>query len=613
MIITLYNRLFGRKFFNKAFLIYSLATICAIIIIAYIASLNIDISLKNRETKNNEKVLASINACFEQKIAASRSIAVNIYTRSSINSEIVYLMKNGYNKLLEYKYDKLLSGLENKYNGFESYFDSCLYRDKHILSICIYSSTQSDAFVYSNAGLTIHNKDSIITNYIKNRPTNDQGIMIIPSHPVNYLNNSDLMAFTVVYQVTDIFASDIAGHITIDYSLEGIKDEFSKFSNDYKGNVLILTQQGETIFDSSNIYYNNAYPFYSSINNIKNDSYLYENNILATVISSDSGTLAVAILPKKLLEDASNSSCRTIYLISFVCIAITFLLTFIIIKTFSKRIDSLMYGIKSIDSGDFSSRITVKSKQDEISEIAGSFNNMCDHLNTYIEKVYILDIKQKHAQLKALQSQINPHFLYNTLESIRMRALVNGSKDVAEMIYLLSSLFRNSVKEKFFISISEEIKYCKMYLELFNMRFMDNIKLTFDIKEDTANYGIIKHSIQPLIENYIIHGIDTERIDNLLTIRVFKHEDEIYIYIVDNGSGIPEEKLNHIKQYLKNPNVQNSSGLGLTNVNERIMLLFGSRYGIDIYSEYEKGTVVLLKLPAKTREELERNVQNVNS
>lgn len=98
-----------------------------------------------------------------------------------------------------------------------------------------------------------------------------------------------------------------------------------------------------------------------------------------------------------------------------------------------------------------------------------------------------------------------------------------------------------------------------------------------------------------------------------MTIRVFRYEDEIYIYIIDNGSGITEEKLNHIKQYLKNPNAQNSSGLGLKNVNERIMLLFGNCYGIDIYSKYEKGTVVLLKLPAKTREELENNVQNVNS
>jgi len=598
MKVTLYNKIFKRKFFNKVFLIYSLTTICAIIIIAYIASLNIDISLKNREVQNNNKVLTSMNTCFEQKISTSRHIAANIYTNSFIHSEIVYLAKNGYSKHLKYKCDKLLSSLENKYNGFEKYFDSCLYSDKDILGMCIYSSTQSNAFVHSSTGLAVHSKDSVITNYIKNCSTNNHGIIIIPLHKVNYLN-SDTMAFTVVHQIKDNFSSDIVGYIAVDYSLEGINNEFNKYSNDYKGNVLIFTQQGETIYDSSNIYYDKSYPFYDILKNIQNDSYLYENNIVNTATSSDSGTLAAAIIPKKLLEDAKNSSCNKVYLISFVCIALTLLLTFTTMKTFSNRINSLMHGIKCIDSGNLSSRIVVKHKQDEISEIAKSFNNMCDNLNTYIEKVYLLDIEQKQAQLKALQAQINPHFLYNTLESIRMRALVNGSKDVAEMIYLLSSLFRNTVKEKSIISIREEIKYCKMYIELFNMRFMDNIKLVFDVKEDAANYNIIKHSIQPLIENYIIHGISTERLDNSLTIRVFKYENEIYIYIIDNGSGIPEEKLKNINNSLNTPKSSSISGLGLKNVNERIKLFFGNRYGIDIYSEYEKGTVVLLKLPAK--------------
>lgn len=663
MIITFYNKIFKGKFFNKVFLIYSLITICAIIIIAHMASLNIDISLKNKETQNNSKVLTNINVFFEQKISSSKNIAVNTYTNNPIISDIIYLSKNGYNKYIHYKYDKLLNSNENKYNGFENFFDSCLYRDKDIVGICIYSSTQSDAFMYSNRGLTIHNKNPIITDYIKNSWTKDQGIMIIPSHSVDYGDKNDSRAFTVVYQVKDTFSSDIACHIAIDYSLEGINKEFSKYSRDYKGNVLIFTNKGKTIYDSSNLYYNTDCNFYSTLKNLQKDSKLYDKNIIDTVISSHSDTLGAAILPLKLLKNSRNNSSRTIYLISIACITLTLLLTFIIIKTFSKRINLLMHGIKCMDTGNHSSRIVVKNKGDEISDIAKSFNNMCDNLNKYIQKVYVLDIKQKQAQLKALQAQINPHFLYNTLESIRMRALVNGSKDVAQMIYLLSALFRNSVREKSIINISEEIKYCKMYMELFNMKFMDSIKLTFDVKEDTLNYGIIKHSIQPLIENYIIHGINTQRDDNVLTIRVFKYNDEIYIYIIDNGMGIPCKKLNDILKSFKNThiengcnlgingekncdldsnvkkdsdldinsqknsglvpnvekgpdleiNVENDSGLGLKNVNERIGLLFGNMYGIDIYSEYGKGTVVLMKLPAKTREELERNVQFDNS
>ncbi len=606
-----YNKLFAHKFFNKIFIIYSLVTIFAIIVIAYVTSLNMNISLENRETKNNSKILADINSYFDQKITFSRNIAEYIYTSSLLQSEIVYLMNNGYNKHLQYKYDKLLSSPENKFNGFESYFSSCLYMDSDLIGICIYSATQSDAFVYSYTGRTIYNKDSYITKYINGYPKNHQGMMIIPAHPVHYLNNDEsTSAFTIVYQIKDTFSSDISGFITIDYSLEGITREFNKYSNDYKGTVLIFTNQGETIFDSSGTYYNNICPYYNFLKYPQNSSEFYDKNIVSTLTSVNSDTLTASILPKQFIFNSETSAKRRILFISFTCIAVTLIFTFITMLTFSKRINSLMSGIKNINSGNLSGRIAVKNKYDEISEIANSFNNMCDNLNEYIEKVYISDIRQKQAQLKALQAQINPHFLYNTLESIRMRALVNGSKDVAEMIYLLSSLFRNSVKERPIVNICEEIKYCKMYLELFNMRFMDNINVTFDVKEDVLNFGIMKHSIQPIIENYIIHGIDTQRSDNLLTIRIFKHDADIYTYVIDNGNGIEEEKLKKIMQSLESPNLTNNSGLGLSNVNERIRLLFGNRYGIDIFSEYGKGTVVLLRIAAKAREELEDHVQS---
>ncbi len=613
-MVNLYNKIFAHKFFNKIFVIYSLVTICAIVIIAYIVSININISLENRETKSNGKVLADINSYFDQKITASRNIAENIYTNSSLHYEISYLMNNGYSKHLQYKYDKLLSSPENKFNGFENYFSSCLYMDSDLTGICIYSNKQSDAFVYSNTGRTIYNKDSNITKYINAYPKNHQGMMIVPAHPAHY-HNGDVtsLAFTAIYQIKDNFSSDVLGYIAIDYSLDGITKEFNKHSADYKGAVLIFTKQGDTIFDSSDTYYSNTYPYYNILNSPQNSSEFYDKNIVNTLSTVDSGILTAAILPKQLIFKNEASMQKRIFLISFACIAVTLLFTFITMLTFSKRINSLMSGIRNINSGNLSGRITVKNKYDEISDIANSFNNMCDNLNEYIEKVYMSDILQKQAQLKALQAQINPHFLYNTLESIRMRALLNGSKDVAEMIYLLSSLFRNSVKEKSIVGINEEIKHCKMYLDLFNMRFMDNIKVTFDVKDDVLNYGIIKHALQPLIENYIVHGVDTERPDNLLTIRIFIHDGDIFIYVIDNGNGIEEEKLHRIRQSLTNPDLSASPGLGLSNVNERIMLLFGNKYGIDVFSEYGNGTVISLKIPAKTREELENLVQGINS
>ena len=609
LINNIYTKIFKHKFFNKVFAIYSLATICAIVIIAYMAILNINNSIKSREAEINVKALTYGNNYFEKKISSSRNIVEHIYTTNSLHSEIVYIMNNGYNKHLEYKYDKLLSSTDDKYNGFERYFDSCIGRDSEIVGIGIYSNIQEKAFIYSESGLSIYNKDSLITNYVSKQAESTQGIVIIPSHKANYKGSDDSNVFTVAYQIKDTFSSDILGYISIDYTVGGIKNELNRFINDYKGTVLILTQEGQTIFDSSDRYYHGVCPLYNSLVSPNEENDFFKNNIVETTISQDYGTLTAAMVPLEMLANDKYLSIRKILLIAFLCITATLFFTFIIMKTFSKRVEALMSGIKDIDSGNLSTRISVKSKQDEISEIAESFNNMCDNLNEYIEKVYIADIKQKNAELKALQAQINPHFLYNTLESIRMRAIVDGSRDVAQMIYLLSTLFRNSVKQKSIISIGEEIKYCKMYLELFNMRFIDNVNVIFDVKEDIHNWGILKHSIQPIIENYIIHGIDTQIKDNLLKVSIFKHDGDIYIYVIDNGSGIDEERLKQLKEYIRNPDLESGLSLGLSNVNERIVLLFGNSYGLDLYSESGKGTVVMLKLPAMTREEMERDVQ----
>ncbi|HEX3027872.1 MAG TPA: histidine kinase, partial [Clostridia bacterium] len=340
---------------------------------------------------------------------------------------------------------------------------------------------------------------------------------------------------------------------------------------------------------------------------------LFKRNLINKISSADSNTITAAILPQARLFKNRSANLITIFSISLACIIAVLLMTIITMLTFSKRIESLMTGIKNINSGNLKSRINVKNNGDEISEIALSFNAMCDSVNDYIDRVYLSEIKQKNAELKALQAQINPHFLYNTLECIRMRALVKGAEDVSDMIFLLSSIFRNSIKGKPIVSVGNEIKYCKMYMDLFNMKTSNPVTVEFDIKEGTEECGIMRDLIQPIVENYVIHGFDHDKNENVLTIRVFKDESDLYIYVIDNGSGINCGKLNEIEKSLKGFPCENPQGIGLSNVNDRIKLLFGELYGVDILSREGIGTVVMLKLPLKTREELEKHVQSIHS
>ncbi|HEX3028567.1 MAG TPA: histidine kinase [Clostridia bacterium] len=609
-----HKSLLRRKFFNKVFFTYTLITVCAVLVIAYMAYQNLNNSLLKKERERNEYVLGSIHEYFGRKTAFAKNIVQNIYINSALQSEILYLMTKGYNMHLGYKLDNLLLSPSYKFSGFENYFNISMSRDSDITGICIYSNSQPEAYVYSNTGRTIYPRDSHVMNYLKIYQDNTRSITVLPAHKVNYLDSkTGPLVFTVIFPFKDLFSSGIPGYITIDFSVEGLKSEFIKFRSDYKGNLLVMTDIGEIVFDSSETLYNSKYPNFESLNRGNIHSDLFKRNLINKISSDDSNTITAAILPQARLFKNRSANLITIFSISLACIIAVLLMTIITMLTFSKRIESLMTGIKNINSGNLKSRINVKNNGDEISEIALSFNSMCDSVNDYIDRVYLSEIKQKNAELKALQAQINPHFLYNTLECIRMRALVKGAEDVSDMIFLLSSIFRNSIKGKPIVTVGNEIKYCKMYLDLFNMKTSNPITVEFDIKEGTEECGIMRDLIQPIVENYVIHGFDPDKYENILTIRVFKDESDLYIYVIDNGSGINCAKLNEIERSLKGLPAENSQGLGLSNVNDRIRLLFGELYGVDILSQEGIGTVVMLKLPLKTREELERYVQSIHS
>ena len=156
-----------------------------------------------------------------------------------------------------------------------------------------------------------------------------------------------------------------------------------------------------------------------------------------------------------------------------------------------------------IGSNNLSYRIPRSRRTDEFSFIAERFNEMCDELEDKVNKVYIYDLKQKSAELYALQASINPHFLYNTLEAIRGRLAMDGNIDAAEMVVLLSKLYRNQIKGKMFITLREEISQCNIYLELFSIRYDGNFQCSFDLPPEIMKYGIPKNTLQPILENYL--------------------------------------------------------------------------------------------------------------
>ena len=231
--------------------------------------------------------------------------------------------------------------------------------------------------------------------------------------------------------------------------------------------------------------------------------------------------------------------------------------------------------------------------------ISADFNDMCKRLNEHIRKQYLAEIDKKNAEIHAMQSQINPHFLYNTLEAIRMKAICNGDKEVGQMLYNMSILFRRQLKDNDFITIADELDYCKQYFELFTMRYPNIFKYKIICPESLMNKKIIKFILQPIIENYFIHGIRSTKQDNIIKVYVNQNKNSIDFHIVDNGRGMSEDAIKNKNEELQNTlNIEhNNKSIGVSNVNRRIKAIYGEKYGVKLRENNEKmGLEVIVKI-----------------
>ena len=223
-----------------------------------------------------------------------------------------------------------------------------------------------------------------------------------------------------------------------------------------------------------------------------------------------------------------------------------------------------------------------------------------------INKVYDIRLKQKEAELNSLQNQINPHFLYNTLESIRGAALYNGIHEIAAMSKALSLLFRYSISDKPLVTIREELGHLENYMSIQNFRYENRFELVYNIPSEFYSYQILKLTLQPLIENSIKHGLEMKLGKGTIKIEILSLDKNIRIRISDNGIGMHSKKIEELNKNLSAgefnkeglENADNSSaGIGVRNVNSRIKLYFGEQYGLNFKEAYA-GTIVELVLPA---------------
>ena len=288
-----------------------------------------------------------------------------------------------------------------------------------------------------------------------------------------------------------------------------------------------------------------------------------------------------------------------------VCIiTVVILIANALLNSITKPIQELCRITSQIAEGNFSDRAGMQTG-DELEVLSDSVNDMSENLEVMVHQIKEDERKMRHAELRLLQEQINPHFLYNTLDTIVWLIEGDDPDKAVDMVVALSEFFRLVLsKGKEYISIREEKEHIRGYLEIQQVRYRDILDYEIDIAPELYQYKILKLTLQPLVENSLYHGIKYKRAKGKIWIMgemkrgELPEKDQILLCVQDNGVGMDEEELNRLREEISKPCKETEKGFGLANVNERIRMNFGMEYGMTIESEKGGGTKVSIVIPA---------------
>ena len=319
------------------------------------------------------------------------------------------------------------------------------------------------------------------------------------------------------------------------------------------------------------------------------------------------------------VTDTLNTQIRTFIIICACLIAVlTIGLVMAVMQITTgmlRPIQVLAQAAGRISEGDLDARADVDSR-DEIAVLADRFNDMAGNIQTLVVKVREDEQKMRKADLRLLQEQINPHFLYNTLDNIVWLIEGNEPDEAVEMVVTLSEFFRLVLsKGKEFITIRQEEQHISSYLQIQEKRYHDILDYHIYIDPEIYEYQIPKLTLQPLVENALYHGIKYKRSRGMIEITGTKEGENLYLTVADDGVGMDEDELKKLEKEISRPCKETESGFGLANVNERIRMYFGAEFGMKIWSEKGSGTRITIEIPAITDdpEKPEAGKQNTRS
>lgn len=618
------NRMRRMGIFNRLMVSFFLIIVLSNIIVGYAAFYISSQKIDENTIRKSYQILSNVNKIIDEKLEYYEEISYQLYNNKTLRellSECKQLEHKGQRTSQKY--------LENqkKINSilYNTNYGNSIYPEKWLLNMQII--TEYDQFVQESEGDTIRGAylKEVSDYYHSENVTKTKEYFGISKwydtskeNNLYFLNGSDNIGLgnylTLMRTIPDINDNEDLGVIVLNVSLDLIINIFK--SNDLsivEGNILLVGDSGIITYFNTNL--SNGYIkldnhvisdiYESKIGNIKERKDGKEYNVIFLRSESTDWILA-AVVENTLLVQEIYSIRDIILKVSFICVVIAAFISYLVTSSISKPINNLKEVMLKVGRGDMGAKYNDNSK-DEIGVLGQMFNGMLGKIQTLINTVYEVElikkneeIKRKEAELDALQMQINPHFIYNTLDIIKWESInqQDGENTVSEMIVAFSNFLRLGTKNtKTMIAIREELAHVEAYLKVFQIKTGNAIHFNAHMEDNIIlTLKTVKLILQPIIENAVIHGFAIPSKDDRIDIFFKKNHDQIEIEIKDNGCGIEKDLLEVLVQSL-NSTEKNDGHIGLKNVNERIKLNFGDQFGMAIKSQKDVYTSVILTIP----------------
>ena len=602
---------FVGRYFLKMMLSYCLVIVIGSGLVTVLTNTWVTARLTEKESRMDRELVLQVKDYSDGKYKTIQNIFAQLYLPLNFYDN---------NSILDYLNPRKNMGadLKTKREAVSGYLQDVCSSNPFIADVFIVDYNDRELFFFSG----IPGRDTSLAYDFINRELPggevDNRIRVVPNHVPEYINQSSVNHFSVISYCIYLFDknairfNNALGYIVVNVRADHFREAY-RTEEGLNGILYVVDREGNTLFDSSGQAQGSR--FDGSRYGIDDPESAGPNGdyVINVETSDRTGYSFINVVSREVIRREAGSIRRGLYGILVACVALALIISYLSARLFSRRINQLVQKMRNLDLGEFNVTTEVHS-HDEIGYLEQSFNSMITRLDKHIQTAYVYQLETKTAELKALQAQINPHFLFNTLESIRFNALEHHDTETAKMIHLLGNLFRWIIQsDDLFVELRQEVNYAGTFIELQKLRYADAFDFSTDVPQRLLSLGVPKFILQPLVENAIKHGQLGTSSEGIISISAREEpEGTLVISVEDNGQGMDEEMVRKITAGLDQPETERNDHyrIGLSNVHQRIRILFGGQYGLTVESRPGVKTAVSIRMPARRKEELEEYVQS---